>query len=173
MLFCPRARSLLFNSPYGTKWNFQDNDLRLDISFVIRIFKLLKILVLEQIPLHKGLPSEIGQFVQLTFLAVRGDLTEILSSIAKLSNLETFILDPSGDIASLPDSLWDFLKLQFLYMRSSDTWVGASLSTENLDSSSNLNELDGLSGAIIPNCSSMERLMTKFPNIRKLKCKLF
>ncbi|CAI9113458.1 OLC1v1014064C1 [Oldenlandia corymbosa var. corymbosa] len=159
-LFCPGARSLLLQDPHRS-----DQALG-TASFSIRIFKLLRVLDLEDIRMRSEFPSEISLLVQLVFLAVRGDFRCIPSSIAKLSYLETLIVDPNENWISLPDSLWNLQKLKYFCVSSG---VGI-VPTENLDNSTSLYELNVFSGAFIPNDCSLERLMTKFPNICKLKC---
>ncbi|CAI9109960.1 OLC1v1009908C1 [Oldenlandia corymbosa var. corymbosa] len=165
-LIFPGARSLVFFSQ--KPW---DRQTRLDISFVINIFKGLRVLDLEQIHLVSEFPSEIELLVQLRYLAIRGK--SIPTSVGKLSKLETLILDPEINIVSIPDTLWHLGKLKFLYIRSVYYWSGGRLPTENLDSSFVLYDLDRLSGVILPSYGCMENQMKKFPNIRKLKCKIF
>ncbi|CAI9113461.1 OLC1v1014067C1 [Oldenlandia corymbosa var. corymbosa] len=159
-LFCPRARSLLFQAPPSSSYQASG-----DASFVIGIFKLLRVLDLEGINLWSEFPSEISLLVQLTFLAIQGDFTSIPSCIAKLSNLETLIVDPMESI-SLPDSLWNLQKLKYLRIKDE----GGIVPIGNLDNLPILYELDVFCGACIPYDCSLERLMTKFPNIRKLRC---
>ncbi|CAI9105731.1 OLC1v1004730C1 [Oldenlandia corymbosa var. corymbosa] len=171
-LFCPRARSLLFNSSHDTVRLHKGTQL-VDVSFVIHIFKLLRVLDLEQIRSRNEFPREIELILQLAFLAIRGKFRQIPSSIAKLSNLETLIIDPCADIVSFLANLWSLQKLKYLYIRTYGSFDGGSLPTECLHSTSALHELTRLSGAIIPHWSSMERLMRKFPNIRNWKCPLF
>ncbi|CAI9105453.1 OLC1v1004380C1 [Oldenlandia corymbosa var. corymbosa] len=161
-LFCPRARSLLFNSS-GTQ-ELQST------SLWLHSFKLLRVLDLEKIYIRSGFPSEIEVLVQLAFLAIRGHFRHIPSLIDQLPNLETLILISGFDYLLLPDSIWNLQRLKYLHLRSSQHDGGGILSINNLDSFSILPELDRFSGAVIPSWSSMETLMRKFPNIRKLKC---
>ncbi|CAI9095761.1 OLC1v1031767C1 [Oldenlandia corymbosa var. corymbosa] len=48
--------------------------------------------------------------------------------------------------------------------------MGARLPMEDVDDSSVLHDLDRLSGILLPHWSIAERVMKKFPNIRRLKC---
>ncbi|CAI9113436.1 OLC1v1014039C1 [Oldenlandia corymbosa var. corymbosa] len=160
-LFCPGARSLLFQDPHTL------SRLIRDASFVVSIFKLLRVLDLEGIDLYSEFPSEISLLVQLAFLAIQGYFRNIPSSIAKLTNLETLILKIAQNATSLPDSLWNLQKLKYICIR----YCGGIVPIANLDNSLFWYELDVFSGAVIP-YSSLERIMAKFPNIRKLKCEI-
>ncbi|CAI9106645.1 OLC1v1005848C1 [Oldenlandia corymbosa var. corymbosa] len=163
-LFCPWARSLLYHS------SDEPNPLHRvrSISFVIDIFKRLRVLDLGQIHLQTELPSEIELLVQLAFLAIHGDFEQIPPSIGKLSYLETFIVITFKK-PLLPASLWNLRKLKNLYIgRLSDG--GGILPIESLDSLPVLYELDRFSMVLIPHWGIMERLARKFPNIRRLGC---
>ncbi|CAI9112961.1 OLC1v1013476C1 [Oldenlandia corymbosa var. corymbosa] len=132
-----------------------------------------RVLDLERIQLDGDIPSEIGQLVRLTYLGIRGIVREIPSSIGNLSNLETFVLinERSSDLL-LPDSFWNLRKLKHFRVSRGDsfTW-GVVLPVANLDNSSEFYELDTISGVDIP-YDWVERVMKKFPNVRKLKFKL-
>ncbi|CAI9113460.1 OLC1v1014066C2 [Oldenlandia corymbosa var. corymbosa] len=138
------------------------------LHLVKGICKLLRVLDLEKIKFGSEFPSEISLLVQLAFLAIQGDFDCIPSCIGKLLNLETLILHPIFDSIPLPDSLWNLQKLKYLCIGAG----GGDVPIENIDKSPVLYELDEFSGARIPyNCSlELERLVAKFPNIRKLRC---
>ncbi|CAI9103414.1 OLC1v1001884C1 [Oldenlandia corymbosa var. corymbosa] len=144
-----------------------------EISYVIHTFKLLRVLDLEQIYLFHGFPSEVELLALLAFLAITGNIDHIPSSIAKLSNLETLIVDPECHVVSLPDSFWNLRKLKYLNVSTKYFIAGASFPLENINSSYVLHGLDRLSGPIFHHCDCMESVMKKFPNIRRLKCRLF
>ncbi|CAI9099709.1 OLC1v1036569C1 [Oldenlandia corymbosa var. corymbosa] len=160
-LYCPRARCLVFNKEEG-------KICLLDMSCIIHNFKLLRVLDIADIDIGPRFPTEIQFLVQLAFLAIQGSFTLIPQWIAKLSNLETFILTSTEYWGlSFPGTLWNLHKLRNLYIRR--VFSGCNLPLENLDSSSVLYELDRLSGVSFPMEVSMEKLMRKFPNIRTLK----
>lgn len=140
--------------------------LLLDASRVLHSFKLLRVLDLEHIDIGPRCPAELELLVQLAFLAIRGTFTLIPPWIAKLANLETFFVNPYSWL-SFPSSLWDLKRLKNLYIVG--RYAEGILPLEYLDSSSVLNELDRLSGVHIPSEVSIETLMRKFPNIRRLK----
>ncbi|CAI9105465.1 OLC1v1004393C1 [Oldenlandia corymbosa var. corymbosa] len=167
-LFCPRAHSLFFlQSQKAISF-----ELTLSLtSFVFHIFRLLRVLDLQQFEIKSEFPGEIELLVQLAFLAIRGKFYHIPSSIAKLFHLETLIV--RSHWLSSPDTLWNLRKLKHLYIRSDYWWLGGILPKENLENSPILYELDRLSGVQISHWNCMKRLMRKFPNIRKLKCSVF
>ncbi|CAI9109245.1 OLC1v1009030C1 [Oldenlandia corymbosa var. corymbosa] len=115
-VFFPHVRSLRFM--------YKEVSISQNISFAAHIYKLLRVLDLEQIDAGSVFPNEIGLLVQLAFLVIRGD--------------------PAID---------RFRK-------------------KNRYSSSDLYELETISGLLIYYKDGMEGLLKKFPNIRKLKCEL-
>ncbi|CAI9118626.1 OLC1v1020219C1 [Oldenlandia corymbosa var. corymbosa] len=169
--FCPRARTLLFNVPEERKWMRKAHFLNL--SSIIHSFKNLRVLDSEEVRLHNGFPHGIELLVQLAFLAIRGGIEVIPSSIAKLSILETLILfvDAADCTLSLPDSMWNLQRLKYIYVRNESSSDGVRLPTKKLDTSSILYKLDRLSGVMILHWDGMEQTMRKFPNIRRLKCR--
>ncbi|CAI9113429.1 OLC1v1014032C1 [Oldenlandia corymbosa var. corymbosa] len=166
-VFCPSVRSLRFKYP-----KIQDAP---SVTLMMHMCKLLRVLDLEHILLDGGIPSEIGQLVRLTYFAMRGYMLEIPGSIGKLSVLETFkiVLDRYAK-PLLAESFWNLQKLKHLSFSSSSHvlyYVGARLSMENLDNSSDLYELDTVSGVVIP-YDAVERVLKKFPNLRDLNFQL-
>ncbi|CAI9102468.1 OLC1v1000747C1 [Oldenlandia corymbosa var. corymbosa] len=165
-VYCSHIRSLRFK-----KFESEETVMR-NLLFLMHISKLLRVLDLEQICLDNMIPDEIGLLVHLAYLGIRGNISDIPPSIGSLSNLETFILntDQQREV-SLPDTFWNLQKLQHFYMTSKrQSW--AILPMKNLDSSPDLYELDRMSGVIIPCDGSIKGIMRKFPNIRKLSCRL-
>ncbi|KAL3497903.1 hypothetical protein ACH5RR_040635 [Cinchona calisaya] len=164
-LFCPRVRCLLFfDRGYGAQ--------RFNLSFFIRIFKLVRVLDFSQIFLGFTFPSEIGLLVHLRYLAVRGRIYSIPSSIANLWNLETFIVESFEDVV-LPDTIWNLKKLRHLEIKNGSLACLASFSflKDNLDGSAELCNMDTFSIALL-SWQNQEKIMRKFPNIRKLKAKI-
>ncbi|CAI9089199.1 OLC1v1023720C1 [Oldenlandia corymbosa var. corymbosa] len=166
-LFSPRVHSLLFFDQ--TEWYEQTS---LDISFILRSFQLLRVLNIRQINLGPVFPDEIELLVQLRYLSVHGEMDAIPSLLGNLSKLETLIVFSSRKV-SLPNTLWKLQRLRHLYIRVDPFGFGFSLPTENLDNTPRLHELVSFSGAIISSWKLMESQLKKFPNMRKLKCKLF
>ncbi|XP_027082324.1 putative late blight resistance protein homolog R1B-14 [Coffea arabica] len=136
-LFCPLLSSLVVSTQseeYGTPYN---------VSSIFRIFKLLRVLDLGKINLGFVFPSEITLLVQLRYLAFAGSMNYIPSSIANLWNLETFILKSLHGILFLPDTVWNLQTLRCLCI--SGKFFDLSLAKDNLDSSSDLCNLDTIS----------------------------
>ncbi|XP_027158620.1 putative late blight resistance protein homolog R1A-3 [Coffea eugenioides] len=94
----------------------------------------------------------------------------IPSSIANLWNLETFILKSLHGRLFLPDTVWNMQTLRCLHV--SGKFFDLSLAKDNLDSSSDLCNLDTISALELDLGQSMDKIMKKFPHIRKLKCSL-
>ncbi|CAI9109141.1 OLC1v1008903C1 [Oldenlandia corymbosa var. corymbosa] len=158
--YFPYVRSLRFN--------YDAHQVPQDLSFIFNICKLLRVLDLGQINIGRVFPSEIGLLVQLAFLAIRGYVRDIPPSVGNLSNLETLNLYQIAVAKpiSLPDSFWNLQKLRHLFMTS----PGGIFRFESLVGSSDLCELDRVSGLAIPYGANLEGLLKKFPNVRKLKC---
>nr|XP_027125012.1 putative late blight resistance protein homolog R1B-23 [Coffea arabica] len=118
-----------------------------------------------------ALPRELWSLVQLRYLAVLGWLKNgIPSSLEKLSNLETFLVRTKDDVglSLLQDTLLKMQKLRHLHVYGALIDIG--LANDNLESSSILNNLDTFSTMNLYLGQSIEKLIRKFPNIRRLKC---
>ncbi|CAI9095767.1 OLC1v1031773C1 [Oldenlandia corymbosa var. corymbosa] len=157
---CSRVRSLRFK-------HYEESRTR-NFSFM-HMCRLLRVLDLEQVCLAGEIPNEIGLLVWLAYLAIRYQYEGIPPSVGNLSNLETFIVHKEFEsVISLADSFWNLRKLKHFYVRR----ASAVLPLENLDNSPDLYELDKICGLMLPLDCNMERVMRKFPNIRKLRCEL-
>ncbi|CAI9099984.1 OLC1v1036888C1 [Oldenlandia corymbosa var. corymbosa] len=98
----------------------------------------------------------------------RGQFSRIPSSIAKLCNLESLIVDSRSHEPLLPNSVWNLQKLKYLHIRNYGGSCGI-FSLEPLEGLSILYELDRLSGALFTYGDNMERILRNFPNARRLK----
>ncbi|XP_027172461.1 putative late blight resistance protein homolog R1B-14 [Coffea eugenioides] len=162
-LFCPLLRTLLVSA------QFQEYKIQSNFHFVVRIFKRLRVLDFAKINLGSIFPGEIALLVQLTFLAVGGTMEYIPSSIANLSKLETFLLESRHHILSLPDSIWNMQTLRYLH--ASGSFFNLSLAEDNDDSSSDLYNLHTFSALNLILGQNVNKIIAKFPNICKLKCR--
>ncbi|XP_027063019.1 putative late blight resistance protein homolog R1A-3 [Coffea arabica] len=160
----PTVRSLLFFAQ-GTRYLPSS----VGLSFNFHLFKLLRVLDLSQINLKDTFPREIELLVHLRYLAILGDVY-IPSSIANLENLETFMA--SSLSWSLPDTIWNLKKLRHLVWTGPSLFGGFGLPTKNLDNSPQLCNLETLSPLRLSSWENWDKIFKKFPNIRKLKCKL-
>ncbi|CAI9089204.1 OLC1v1023726C1 [Oldenlandia corymbosa var. corymbosa] len=92
---------------------------------------------------------------------------------SNLHNLETLILRPLSGFVALRETFWNLHKLRHVCISNyGSPSFGIELPVDNLDSSSNLYELDSLSNLGSQNWDNMEKRLRKFPNIRRLKCSL-
>ncbi|CDP15578.1 unnamed protein product [Coffea canephora] len=162
-LFCPLLRTLLVSA------QSHEPKIQSNFHFVVRIFKLLRVLDFVKINLGSIFPGEIALLVQLKFLAVRGTMKYIPSSIANLSRLETFVLESWHHSLSLPDSIWNMQTLRYLHARGS--FFNLSLAKDNDDSSSDLYNLHTFSALKLILGQNVNKIIAKFPNICKLKCR--
>ncbi|CAI9101009.1 OLC1v1038224C1 [Oldenlandia corymbosa var. corymbosa] len=117
----------------------------------MHVYQFLRVLDVENLELDV-IPSEVGLLVRIAYLAVGGRFANIPPSF------------PS------PDNFWNMRQLKQLYVRGDLISGGGVLPVENVDSSSALHGLERISGVVISYAGS-KRVMEKFPNIRKLKCR--
>ncbi|KAL3523453.1 hypothetical protein ACH5RR_016287 [Cinchona calisaya] len=163
--FCPRLHSLLFfTHDDGYPLN------RCNISFIFRIFKLLKVLDLRQVHLGDFFPTEIELLVRLRYLAILGVMQSIPSSIANLPNLETFLIEVYYGAVLLPDTIWNMTKLRHLHINGG--FFDFSPAEENLNNSSDLNNIDTFFTPMLYVGQQMKRVLRKLSRIRRLKCKV-
>ncbi|XP_027119373.1 putative late blight resistance protein homolog R1A-3 isoform X1 [Coffea arabica] len=161
-LFCPHLGTLLFfDATPGDEFELRD------ISFHFCIYKHLEVLNLEDINLRlKELPTEVESLLCLRYLALKGRTMEFIPpSIAKLSHLETFILNSCMTV-SLPDSIWNMKNLRHVYVRG-DVAIGLSSNDNNVVE--NLSNLDTLSTLCIYFDQGGENILRRIPNVRRLK----
>nr|XP_027063021.1 putative late blight resistance protein homolog R1A-3 [Coffea arabica] len=165
-LFAPTIRSLLFFS-HDERYKKK----MFHLSLIFGIFKLVRVLDLSHISLGSTVPRELEFLVQLSYLAVLGIMKSIPSSIANLTNLETFIVGTFSRIVSLPDTIWNMKKLRHLHIRRrSRCYSTFRLPTNNLDDAAQLCNLVTFSDAILSSWENVDKILRKLPNIRKLKC---
>ncbi|CAI9112965.1 OLC1v1013480C1 [Oldenlandia corymbosa var. corymbosa] len=163
-VFCPRVRSLRFR--------YSEDRVSQSFTLMMHICKRLRVLDLEQVYLDGWIPSEIGQLVRLAYLAIGGFMWEIPSWIGNLLNLETLIIKVDGvDRTPPPESFWNLRKLKHFSLSSHDKTSSRNMDVwwplANIDNSPDLCELESMAGVAIP-CDGVERVLKKFPNLRKL-----
>ncbi|CAI9100983.1 OLC1v1038183C1 [Oldenlandia corymbosa var. corymbosa] len=108
--------------------------------------------------------------VELRYLAffAREDV-EIPSSIERLQNLETFIVEGYQNLVVLPGTIWNMKKLRHLYKAQVYCWV---LPRENPQHRPSLENLQILSPVTLDDCQELNEVIGMFPNIRELKCEV-
>ncbi|WMV28107.1 hypothetical protein MTR67_021492 [Solanum verrucosum] len=140
-----------------------------DISFIFESFKLVKVLDLESFNVGGTFPSEIQSLTYLRYLAVQTDANSIPSFIAKLQNLETFVVRGLGGEVILPRSLLRMVKLRHILVKRRASFT----LHENMDESlanSQLNDLETFSTPRLSYGKDAETILAKMPNLRKLSC---
>ncbi|PHT33412.1 hypothetical protein CQW23_25212 [Capsicum baccatum] len=160
---CSNVRSLIFN--------IIDLDNLLwprDISFIFDSFKLVKVLDLESFNIGGTFPSEIQSLIHLKYFSAQTKANSILSSIAKLWKLETFVVRGLGGEVILPSSILTMVNLRHLLVKQR-----ASFSLENRGEPLAFSQLDNLEIFSTPRLSygeDAETILRKMPNLRKLSC---
>ncbi|MCD7454086.1 hypothetical protein HAX54_023448 [Datura stramonium] len=149
----PTVRSLLL---HATRRAFSGE--KFNISFVCHNFKLLKVLDLECIHLGDVFVEEISLLVHLRFLAVRGGMQSIPSSIVKLWNLETLLVKGEKGEVSLPEAIFQMKKLRHLHIN------------DRVIFDVTLCQLHHVITFSTPSLSFYGNKMKSFPGIRKLRC---
>ncbi|MCD7449478.1 hypothetical protein HAX54_052634 [Datura stramonium] len=158
------VRSLLFNTidPDNLLWPR-------DISFIFDSFKLVKVLDLESFNIGGTFPTEIQYLIQMKYFAAQTDANSIPSSIAKLWNLETFVVRGLGGEMILPCSLLKMVKLRHVHVNHR---VSLALH-ENMDESlanSQLANLETFSTLHLSYGEDAEKILRYMPKLRKLSC---
>ncbi|KAK6788874.1 hypothetical protein RDI58_012673 [Solanum bulbocastanum] len=100
-------------------WIYSDDQyttMARDISFILNGFKLVKVLDLESINIGYTFPCEIESLIHMKYFAARTGEDSIPSSIAKLWNLETFIIKGMRGQLTLPCSLLKMTKLRHIHV---------------------------------------------------------
>nr|XP_027102338.1 putative late blight resistance protein homolog R1B-16 [Coffea arabica] len=156
MLELPIARRLL---------SFKEDDLGFWLP------ELLRVLDLGELVFHGYFPMGVFLLAHLRYLALRTlGVTFIPAAIANLSRLQTFLLRGNGEDCLLPKTIWNIKTLRHLWI--ADSYAGFIFPVENLEVYPGLDHLDTLSLAIDPSSQSLQKILTKLPNIRRLRCKM-
>ncbi|CAI9095935.1 OLC1v1031977C1 [Oldenlandia corymbosa var. corymbosa] len=160
----PFVRSLLFFTA-----NQMYPGCHSDVSFIFSNFKLLKVLDLEFINAGNTLEVGLDLPVHLRYFAVGGDMDSIPSSLFKLQNLETLVVTGLMNKFVLPDTIWSMAKLRHLRI------TNHCIFTLQYNKNRSYSKLDSLVSLTMPSFICGEEtnnIVTRFPHIRKLKCKV-
>ncbi|CAI9086845.1 OLC1v1020764C1 [Oldenlandia corymbosa var. corymbosa] len=149
--------------------NRQDLGGSYDFAFIVHKFKLLRMLDLESITFRgTNFPTEIELMIRLRYLAIRGKMSEVPSSIAKLWNLETLIVRGTHGEIALPAALWTMERLSQVQVLSR-----ASFTLPGNDESTVSANLSVLSSAALPYGKDTEKLLRLLVGLKKLRCIFF
>ncbi|CDP04756.1 unnamed protein product [Coffea canephora] len=130
--------------------------------------KLLRVLILGGLNSVADFPMEVVLLVHLRFLGLDiAGLKSIPSAIDNLSRLQTLVARGLDADCWLPKTIWNIKTLRHLHTGDD---CGFIFPVENLEVSPCLDHLDTLNIAIDPSSQSLQKILTKFPSIRKLKC---
>ncbi|KAI5677284.1 hypothetical protein M9H77_08234 [Catharanthus roseus] len=170
MPYDPYVRSVLF---FPTKRKNHDNISRKlfqgDISVLPYVLKLLRVLDLECLTLGLLIPSEIGLLVHLRYLAVRGPMDHVPSSIGNLCRLETLnVIGTKGEVR-LPEALFKMPHLKHVTVNKRAAFVLSS--TSHPMKSLRYSSIQQLSSpAFCHGDGTTEKVITSLKNLQKLKC---
>ncbi|XP_059643323.1 putative late blight resistance protein homolog R1A-3 [Cornus florida] len=144
--------------------SFHDFSKKMDVSFICRNLKLLRVLNLSSFSVHY-FPREIQLLIHLRYLALHyASHGNFNSSISNLWNLETYIVGGSGGHVSLPDNMWKTVKLRHLYTKHLFKLPQAI----NLHSHSALYNLQTIGNLDLRSRNKL--VLALMPNLRKVKC---
>ncbi|XP_027076058.1 putative late blight resistance protein homolog R1A-10 [Coffea arabica] len=164
MLIFPNLRSLLlFGDNY---WEPKEEDLG------ILLPKLLRVLDLGDLKFYESFPMEVLLLVRLRHLALC-KTRSIPSAIDNLSRLETLTVNGPYLEIVLPDTIWNIKTLSNLSIEPHGTknyTHGFIFRVGNLEVYPDLDHLNTLNLAIDSSSKSLQKLLTKLPSIRRLKC---
>ncbi|XP_027075868.1 putative late blight resistance protein homolog R1A-3 [Coffea arabica] len=133
--------------------------------------KLLRVLDLGELEFGAYFPMEVFLLAHLRYLALHSRGVKFIpAAIANLSRLQTFLLRGYFSHLLLPKTIWNIKTLRHLWTTYS--YAGFIFPVENLEVSPSLDHLDTLSLAIDPSSQSLQKILTKLPNIRRLRCKM-
>ncbi|XP_027075867.1 putative late blight resistance protein homolog R1A-10 [Coffea arabica] len=133
--------------------------------------KLLRVLDLGELEFGAYFPMEVLLLAHLRYLALRTIAVKFIpAAIANLSRLQTFLVRGNSFDCLLPKTIWNIKTLRHLWTTYRND--GFIFPVENLEVSPGLDHLDTLSLAIDPSSQSLQKILTKLPNIRRLRCKM-
>ncbi|XP_058091932.1 putative disease resistance protein At1g58400 [Magnolia sinica] len=91
--------------------------------------KLLRVLHLEGVKIDR-LPDEVGDLVHLRYLGLKNsEIRELPESLSNLQSLQTMDVRWCGELASLPDSILNLVRLRHLKMFKNSGVAGVKLPT--------------------------------------------
>ncbi|CAI9109452.1 OLC1v1009274C1 [Oldenlandia corymbosa var. corymbosa] len=165
---CPRLRTLFLVA--DDKEMLQFVEPWYDILCKFCQSKFLRVLDLRGIYVFNFFPRAILLLAELRYLALyAGDDMEIPSSIERLSNLETFIVEGYGKLVVLLDTLLKMKRLRHMSSSRNNWKLKRKANPQHFRS---LENLQILSGVTFSQFKKLNEVIRMFPNLRKLKCQV-
>ncbi|MCD9643371.1 hypothetical protein HAX54_030820 [Datura stramonium] len=135
-------------------------------SYMFKRFKFLRVLDLE-FTIIDILPQELTLLRYLAFRTAK----DTLSLPANLWNLETLIVQGLGGRVSVPDTIWEMVKLRHLHIYDQAFFTfnkGEGFS----ESSSKMDDLQTISSVCFSSVENADKILEKTPNLWKLRCEV-
>ncbi|CDP20519.1 unnamed protein product [Coffea canephora] len=131
--------------------------------------RLLRVLDMGELEFVAYFPMEVFLLAHLRYLALRTRKVNFIpAAIANLSRLQTFLLRRNNVDCLLPNTIWSIKTLR--HLRITEFYSGFIFPAENLEVCPGLFHLDTLNLTIDPSSQSLQKILTKLPNIRRLRC---
>ncbi|KAK4371192.1 hypothetical protein RND71_010667 [Anisodus tanguticus] len=161
----PSVRSLLFYATFD-----KDPQYAYDVSFISHNFRLLKVLDLRSINLGSSFQHILFSLVQLKYLAVQGAFDLIPASKGQFCNLETFLVKGLRGEIRIPVTLWNMTSLRHLHIDDRASFYWPNGDEEFFEEFTQMDNLLTFSTPVLDNAPSMENLLRRSANLRKLSC---
>ncbi|XP_074285957.1 putative late blight resistance protein homolog R1A-4 [Silene latifolia] len=150
-----KPRSLICAVPLYVPWD--------TIPFVFKNLKSLTLLDLDKCEFNDDLSAIVEELTLLRYLALRGSMTRIPSTISGFLNLETLIVRGTRGEVEVPHTIFSLSKLRELLVNKR---ARICMHPSNDNSVSSLQNFSTpiLSGRIA------DQIIVRLPNLRKLRC---
>ncbi|XP_049397403.1 putative late blight resistance protein homolog R1A-3 [Solanum stenotomum] len=158
----PLVRSLVLN---GSTSEF--SMFACDVSSVSQNFKLVRVLDLACINVGNTFPAGLEKMTLLRYLAIRGEMNDIPSSIGSLQQLETFVtIGLSGEI-TIPNAIWSLTNLRHLHITDRASFAPPDNRRKFSDKLPNLRTM---STPFLSYGEDSEEIVRRLASLEKLKC---
>ncbi|MCD9646057.1 hypothetical protein HAX54_035581 [Datura stramonium] len=161
----PSVRSLQFYATFD-----KDPQYAYDVSFISHNFRLLKVLDLRSINLGSSFQCVLFSLVQLKYLAVQGAFDLIPTPEGQFYNLETFLVKGLRGEIRIPVTLWNMTSLRHLHIDDRASFYWPNDDEEFFEEFTQMDNLLSFSTPVLDNAPSMENLLRRSANLRKLSC---
>lgn len=135
-------------------------------SVTFKRFKFLRVLDFE-FTIIDSFPQELTLLRYLAFRTVK----DTLSLPPNLLNLETLIVQGISGRVSVPDTIWQMVKLRHLHIYDQALFTSNN-GEEFSERSSTMDDLQTISSACFSCVKNADMILEKTPNLRKLRCEV-